>query len=493
MKGLSDDQEETPRGEHGEEEEAKVGWYDLFFDLCMVTVIARIAMVVEVGYHEEIHEHHESAEEGDEKVLRTFFGLDRQTNSIFVAFMCGWMAYRAWSYETIVVMRSARGDDLIGRTLGFFFLVSLCLLSSSVGAVTGSTAGVGEHFLLFGAITPLFPIFKGIRIGIHNEIYRRKILPSQCVHISTIVVYILSAALLGHNAQAIVFISCEVVMLTVNMFLTIRNNVHVHPEYINERMGVFVIVILGEMVATIVNASGNNNRTFAHEFGGTVLSAIIVYSMWWVYFDSVARDPDVYNHSTRGFLAWLVFYVFTMSTTILAAVMVIVLTHVNVENMGELDRPVVRALCFSFASAMTCQSILRVLYQWNGEKILKYSSMFSWCSLYSVVMFTIPMCLPLKALWHGLDIIAILSALSFVRIVAHIFYTSSIASTFSKSTTSVLERLRRGPKFRGGLTTSLLDPTANQNTARESGRDEMADELDHASKRDEIAVHTAGV
>ncbi|KAI8843813.1 bacterial low temperature requirement A protein-domain-containing protein [Chytriomyces cf. hyalinus JEL632] len=77
-----------------------------------------------------------------------------------------------------------------------------------------------------------------------------------------------------------------------------------HPHHISERYGLFTIIVLGEVILSVSNATrfsydGNslNAETVKIGLGGM----IIVFSLWWIYF-LIPFGDLLTKHSTRGFL-----------------------------------------------------------------------------------------------------------------------------------------------------------------------------------------------
>jgi low temperature requirement protein LtrA len=77
-----------------------------------------------------------------------------------------------------------------------------------------------------------------------------------------------------------------------------------HPEHIAERYGLFMIIVLGELVLAaslaiqgVLGASGVTFELLAVVIG----SLLIVYSMWWIYFD---RPEEHYLDSVPTAIAW---------------------------------------------------------------------------------------------------------------------------------------------------------------------------------------------
>ena len=66
-----------------------------------------------------------------------------------------------------------------------------------------------------------------------------------------------------------------------------------HPHHIAERYGLFTLIVLGEsiLVATLAVESGLRSGETLAALAPTIIGGLlIVYSMWWLYFDRPAHD-----------------------------------------------------------------------------------------------------------------------------------------------------------------------------------------------------------
>jgi len=87
-----------------------------------------------------------------------------------------------------------------------------------------------------------------------------------------------------------------------------------HPGHIAERYGLFTLIVLGESVLSATTAVQSGLDSHAHgEVGGLLTVAgsgiLIVFSMWWIYFDSPAEEFLLSNRIAFvwGYSHYLVF------------------------------------------------------------------------------------------------------------------------------------------------------------------------------------------
>ena len=270
-------------------------------------------------------------------------------------------------------MRVVGGDDLVARALSFTFLVSLCMFSASIGQVADEkhptkVKFLGDYFLAYGAIALLCSILKSIRLAINEPKYMSAVRVAIPFNLLMILAYgVMSIAKVSLETQFIVYLSVELTVVSFNFYILSKSKVHVHPEYMNERTGVFVIVMLGEIVAAIVSAHGNTTGTWSDNAASSIMAGAVVFGIWWLYFEAVP-NPDVYNHSTRTTFSWLVHFGLFFTISVLSGSLVVVLTACDANGLDtEIPHHVSKFLLYSFAIVHLCLKLVGLLYCWDGH------------------------------------------------------------------------------------------------------------------------------
>jgi low temperature requirement protein LtrA len=88
-----------------------------------------------------------------------------------------------------------------------------------------------------------------------------------------------------------------------------------------ERFGLFTIIVLGEAIVGVINGLSevhDEARFTAATAAAGVLGLGIVFGLWWVYFDFVARRPP--RASIKAALAWVYLHLVTVTTVTTASV-----------------------------------------------------------------------------------------------------------------------------------------------------------------------------
>jgi low temperature requirement protein LtrA len=77
-----------------------------------------------------------------------------------------------------------------------------------------------------------------------------------------------------------------------------------HPEHIGERYGLFTIIVLGEAVlaSAVAIQTVVDDRLFSRQMAAIIAgSLIILYMLWWLYFDYAVRADDLLTSAKRSF------------------------------------------------------------------------------------------------------------------------------------------------------------------------------------------------
>jgi low temperature requirement protein LtrA len=99
----------------------------------------------------------------------------------------------------------------------------------------------------------------------------------------------------------VVLMLCE---LLVPVWAERENMTTWHPEHIGERYGLFTIIVLGEAVlaSAVAIQTVVDDRLFSRQMAAIIAgSLIILYMLWWLYFDYAVRADDLLTSAKRSF------------------------------------------------------------------------------------------------------------------------------------------------------------------------------------------------
>ena len=239
---------------------------ELLFDLVFVVAIAEAAS----GLHHAVAEHH------------TADGLIGYA-MVFFAIWWAWMNFSwfASAYDT---------DDLPYRLAVFVQITGALILAGGVPAMFESRmpnlAVIGGYVVMRLAL-----VGQWLRASVSDPerrvTARRYAAGIAAVQAAWVAMLFLPWPILP------VFVTLVVVELTVPMWAERGAPTSWHPHHIAERYGLLTLIVLGE---SILSATAAIQAALA---GGAQLSALapiiaggmlIVYSLWWLYFDRPAHD-----------------------------------------------------------------------------------------------------------------------------------------------------------------------------------------------------------
>ncbi|MHB1260906.1 MAG: low temperature requirement protein A [Thermoplasmatota archaeon] len=249
----------TLRSDEDEGRERKTSWLELFYDLVFVVIVAQVS--------------HHLAEHPDLEGLVTL---------ILLLVPAWWL----WIGGTFYTERF-ESEDLSHRLATFLQMVPLVLLAVLAHDGLERSAAYGVTY----AVGRMLIVFLWLRAGIHDP--RAGPLTRRYA-----VGFSLSAALfiLAAYAEETLRYQMWAVALTIDVLtpLFTRKQQQGLPKYssgrLPERFGLFVIIVLGESVASVVSGVADAGLTRPALVAGT-LGLLVAFASWWLYFDIVQLRP----------------------------------------------------------------------------------------------------------------------------------------------------------------------------------------------------------
>lgn len=394
------------RHDHGSDNEAGM-WYDLFFDLTFVVIIASLAKMAERILEEDLTAAANAI--NNNSTAPYPFGLSQDGNGWFCYFLYAWMAYQMWSRETVVVARIVGGNDVIGRIRGFAFLLCVCGFAGNLPTGEHDRVSITPWALRFYAMSCAMPVLLMLRIMCHNVAYRTN-WPGLLIagaHISCMLGY---SFITEEGGRALTVLIHELLSTMVYIRFSIKQSQHYNPHYMSERFGVLTLVILGETVASTVVASQQTT------FFNTALLLGCVFSFWAIYFDNVS-DAAVFNHSTRTIYVWLLHWLLWTANTAFAACAVVLIERDH--HDAVITRYLVWATIVSFSGVVVAQNAMRWVYRWSKEALHDHCRYFILKLIITGVFVLVPpMLVPVFIqVWTCSGVLGLCFGVSMVRVI----------------------------------------------------------------------------
>ena len=236
-------------------------WLELFYDLVFVVVIFQLAHYLEEDF--------------------TFYGF-LGFLALFVPVWWSWIGvvFYATRFET---------DDLGHRILVLLQMVGAAAMAVFVSDALGNDSA---GFALSYAAIRIILVIEYVRTGISKSftsatpLIRRYSIGFLCGAI----VWIISAFVPPPFRYLLWGIGLAIDFATVITAGRLHSQFAPHISHLPERIGLFIIIVLGESVLEVV--AGISNMEFdIYSVLVLGLSLSIPFSLWWLYFDSIDGAP----------------------------------------------------------------------------------------------------------------------------------------------------------------------------------------------------------
>jgi low temperature requirement protein LtrA len=302
-------------------EHRQVGWLELFFDLIFVVIISILAGDLA---------HHLSAA-GVLQFVLLFLGV-----------------FWAWNAVTFYTERF-ESDGLDSRLFTFLAIVAV------TGLAVWGEDGLGHNYLGFAlsyAVLRTLNIVLWLRAAHHNPPFRPTA-RAFTAGFAAAFALILVSFFVDESLRMLLWGVAVVLDIATPALSerTQRDLPQISRDKYPERFGLFTMIILGEVVASViggvveVNAAGEFTVATALN---AVLGLAIGFGMWWVYYDFIARRP--FRPSFSVALAWVYLHFFVFIGVVAVGVAVEVAMTQTAE--GVLSGPAQTVLLLGMSATL---------------------------------------------------------------------------------------------------------------------------------------------
>ena len=229
------------------EEEKRVTWAELFFDLVFVFAITQLSALL----------HHDHSWEGAGRAL-----------ILFVPIYWGWVGTSIYANVSEV--------DVPLERLGIF-AVGLCSLMMSLGVVEA----FGERGVLFGAG------YLSLRVVLALAVFRGWRMVPNAFSVGLLITgpLLLAGGIADGPARVWLWAAAGFIDLATPMVLRKRlTKVQFDSNHLPERFGLFIIIALGESIVAIGSPAASAGDLFWHQVMAVALAFALACALWWVYF-----------------------------------------------------------------------------------------------------------------------------------------------------------------------------------------------------------------
>lgn len=289
------------------DQERRVTWLELFFDLVFVVVLARLA--------------HDLALHADTLGVVTFAV---QFAAVF------W----AWNAFTYYVERFESG----GLEHRLFIFVAMAAVAA---LAVWTEDGLGRHYRGFAAAyvaTRLVNMAQWIRAAIHVPLFRPVAIRFVAGFAVVAALIVVAGSLDGGTRIAVFAIAVLVDVATPAA--TVRHQARLprlSTSKFPERFGLFTIIVLGESVVGVITGLSELNETGTLGLNQVVsggLGLAVGIGLWWIYFDFIARRPP--RPRIEAALAWVYLHLVTLAafTAVGASISIAIADSVEIGLTG---------------------------------------------------------------------------------------------------------------------------------------------------------------
>ncbi|MEA3137499.1 MAG: hypothetical protein QOC71_1780 [Thermoplasmata archaeon] len=325
------------RSDEDEGRERKTSWLELFYDLVFVVIIAQVS--------------HGLAEHpnGDGVV------------TLILLLLPAWWLWIGGTFYT----ERFESEDLSHRLATFLQMFPLMLLATLAHDGLEHSAAYAVTY----ALGRMLIVFLWLRAGIHD----RRAGP------------LTRRYALGFTASASLFIASAyveaplryqlwVVALAIDVItpLFTTKQQQALPKYstgrLPERFGLFVIIVLGENVASVVSGVAEAGLTRPALVAGT-LGMLVTFASWWLYFDIVQLRPARPGNPLFGFARSYIHFPLVLSLTATASSVLALMAHDATD--AHVRWLLAGSVATMFVSLALLQHVLVLLSPYSAERPLR--------------------------------------------------------------------------------------------------------------------------
>lgn len=282
-----------PRLRTDEEEgrDRKVGWLELFYDLVFVVVVSQLS--------------HRLATHPD----WTGFG-----EFVLLYFPAFWM----WIGGTIYTERF-ESEDLSHRVVVVLQMLAVGLMAVFVHDGTGSQS---QAFALSYAAGRALICLLWFRGGLSDP-KARPVTDRYIAGFSVSIVLFATSVLVPTPLRFVFWVVGLTIDLVTPTFALPHQRMlpKLSRGRLPERFGLFVLIVLGETIVSIIGGLSDTHDPGLHTFAAAGLALLVVFGFWWLYFDVVAHRPAKAGPRTSMARNYLHFPLLIAITTVAAGVL----------------------------------------------------------------------------------------------------------------------------------------------------------------------------
>ena len=264
-----------------EREERKISWLELFYDLVYVIAIARIT--------------HHLAEHPDVSGMLDY-------TYFFIMIFWGWL-------------NGSLYHDMHGSTglrTSLMTLWQIMIVAALVVTLNSATENYVFNATIALMVMQLYITYLWWSVGIYDKAHRQLNKPYTLFYLASFGLMFLTLFIEPSYIRIIFYISLlfnYLAPFVTALMLRNRNSDFRLSSSMTERLGLFTIIIFGEVVTGVVNGVSQLKMLNTQIWLNFGLAILIVFSLWWLFFTLISDRP-----CKKGFVVSSVMELFYIPT-----------------------------------------------------------------------------------------------------------------------------------------------------------------------------------
>lgn len=246
-----------------EQEERKISWLELFYDLVYVIAIAKITNLFSMNLN--------------------FTGFLDYLFFFTIIF---------WGWLNGSLYHDMHGSA--GFRTRIMTLWQMLIVAALVIVLGGHSEQRIHNISLVLIVMQTYITYMWFSVGFYDKNHRKLNLPYTLLYLLALALMVLTLFLENPWLKIVFF--AALVFNYLPPFITYRRFRNESLQLnlsssMTERLGLFAIIIFGEVIAGVISGMAENNDLSFSLWVNFALSVIIVFSLWWVFFTLVSDRP----------------------------------------------------------------------------------------------------------------------------------------------------------------------------------------------------------
>ena len=241
-----------------QQEARRATWLELFTDLVFVVAVAELANLL--------------VEEISGGRVLAYAGL-------FVPIWWAWVGHTFYANRF-------DSDDIVHRLLTLAQILGVAVLSATIPDALGPASAT---FALAYAAVRVVLVLEYLRAAVHVPQARPLIRHYTVGFTVALVLWVASTAVEGPDRHGVWVVA---MVIDIGTALTARRYQALlppQPHHLPERFGLFVVIVLGESIASIVGGL-SHSRITGTTLGAAAFGVVLAFGIWWLYFENLEES-----------------------------------------------------------------------------------------------------------------------------------------------------------------------------------------------------------